>query len=62
MIITFNINTIDVNSSNPERITKVPTSFLKRAFLFSGDVNLFRRAKKIEMTELCKAKCALCLE
>ena len=27
---------------------KVPTSFLKRAFLFSGDVNLFRRAKKIE--------------
>ncbi len=34
---------------------KVPTSFLKRAFLFSGDVNLFRRDKKIEKIELCIA-------
>ena len=33
----------------------MPTSFLKRAFLFSGDVNLFRRAKKIEKIELCIA-------
>ena len=39
MIITFNINTIDVNSSNPERITK------SAHFIFETGFFIFRLRK-----------------
>jgi len=39
MIITFNINTIDVNSSNPERITK------SAHFIFEAGFFIFRLRK-----------------
>ena len=41
MIITFNINTIDVNSSNPERITK------SAHFIFEAGFFILRRLKLV---------------